>query len=92
MKTYQLPLLNYLNCYSLSVICKVFKIIKKITAANGAEKFYKLDNNMARTEGIELAREIDKKCLKAWIGHPYIDVIDNFSEFEMKIAKVLQVN
>jgi hypothetical protein len=47
---------------------------------------------MARTEGIELAREIDKKCLKAWIGHPYIDVIDNFSEFEMKIAKVLQVN
>ena len=62
----------------------------KITAANGAEQFYKLDNNIARTEGIELAREIDKKCAKAWIGHPYIDVIDNCTEFEMKIAKVLQ--
>jgi hypothetical protein len=66
-----------------------FKI--KVTAANGAEQYYILDNNLARTEGIELARELDKKCAKVWVGHPYFDVIDNNGKFEMKIARVLQV-
>ncbi len=47
------------------------QIIHLITAANGAEQFYVLDNNICRTEGIEKAREMDEKCAKAWIGHPY---------------------
>jgi len=47
------------------------QIIHLITAANGAEQFYVLDNNICRTEGIEKAREIDEKCAKSWIGHPY---------------------
>jgi hypothetical protein len=67
------------------------QIIHLVTAANGAEKFYALDNNQTRTEGIEIARQLDKKTGKAWIGHPYIDVIDNCTDFEMKIARVLQV-
>lgn len=66
------------------------QIIHMVTAAIGAEQFYLLDNNLARTESIELARECDKKCAKAWIGHPYVDLIDNYTEFEMKIARVLQ--
>lgn len=67
------------------------QIIHLVTAAKGAEKFYILDNNVTRTEGIELARQLDRKTAKAWIGHPYIDVIDNRTDFEMKIARVLQV-
>lgn len=43
----------------------------QITAANGAEEFYRLDNNLCRTEGIEQARQIDEKCARAWVGHPY---------------------
>lgn len=66
------------------------QIIHLVTAANGAEKFYILDNNVARTEGIEQARKVDKRCAKAWVGHPYFDMIDNCTEFEMKIARVLQ--
>jgi len=66
------------------------QIIHLITAANGAEQFYVLENNSCRTEGIEKARQIDQKCARAWVGHPYFDVIDNCTEFEEKIARVLQ--
>lgn len=66
------------------------QIIHLITAANGAEQFYVLENNACRTEGIEQARQIDEKCARAWVGHPYFDVIDNCTEFEEKIARVLQ--
>lgn len=45
-------------------------VIHMVTAANGAEKFYTLENNKARTEGIPLAIELDNKILNAWNGHP----------------------
>lgn len=67
------------------------QIIHMVTAANGAERFYALDNNSTRTEGIEVACLLDKKTKNVWIGHPYIDVIDNSTNFEMKIARVLRV-
>ena len=41
-------------------------VIHMVSAAIGAEEFYTTENNNARTEGIELAREIDNKILKAW--------------------------
>jgi hypothetical protein len=43
------------------------QIIHLVTSASGAENFYTLDNNLSRTEGLETAREIDKKCGKAWV-------------------------
>ena len=67
------------------------QIIHLITAANGAEQFYTLDNNITRTETIEVAREIDEKCSKAWIGHPCMDVIGNCTIFEMKVTRALSV-
>jgi len=67
------------------------QIIHMITAANGAEQFYTLENNVTRTESIELAREIDEKCAKAWIGHPNLDCVDNCGVFEVKIARALQI-
>ena len=66
------------------------QIIHLITAANGAEQFYTLDNNASRTETIEVAREIDDKCAKTWIGHPCMDVINNEISFETKVTKSLQ--
>lgn len=66
------------------------QIIHLITAANGAEQFYTLDNNVTRTETIQVAREIDERCAKAWIGHPCMDVIDNEISFERKVSKSLQ--
>ncbi len=67
------------------------QIIHMVTAALGAEQYYLLDNNLTRTETIDIARKVDERCAKAWIGHPYFDVIDNYTVFEMKIARVLHV-
>uniref|UniRef100_A0AC35UD82 AAA_28 domain-containing protein n=1 Tax=Rhabditophanes sp. KR3021 TaxID=114890 RepID=A0AC35UD82_9BILA len=69
------------------------QIVHLVTAADGAEKFYTLSNNNARSEGIAEALCQEKMTRKAWVGHPYLDIIDNFecSSFEDKILKVIQV-
>lgn len=59
--------------------------------AAGAEKFYSLENNTARTEGLELARELDAKAAQSWLGHPCYDVIDNSTDFEAKCRRCLAV-
>lgn len=66
------------------------QIIHMVTAANGAEPFYQLTNNSTRTEGFQLARELDAKAAQAWVGHPYCDVIDNSTDFESKIRRVIE--
>lgn len=71
--------------------CQIIYVCFKITAANGAESFYTLENNLTRTESIEVAREIDERLVRAWTGHPYMDVIDNCTDFEKKITRVLKV-
>ena len=38
------------------------QVVHMMTAASGAEQFYQLSNNSARSEGIELARELDTKA------------------------------
>lgn len=59
------------------------------TAAHGAEKFYTLDNNAARTETPEQARAIDDRILKAWTGTPHLRVVDNDSNFDDKVQRIL---
>lgn len=66
------------------------QIIHMITAANGAEQFYSLSNNVTRTESIEDARAIDERCSKAWVGHPCLEVIDNCQIFDVKVTRALQ--
>lgn len=60
------------------------------TAALGKEEFYTLDNNKARTETIEEAREKDQKTLEAWLGHENLRIIGNDTDFEEKKAKVIK--
>ena len=61
-----------------------------VTAANGAEEFYTLSNNNARSETVEQACKVDKKCIKAWTGHPHLRVIDNSSNFDDKIDRLMK--
>lgn len=61
-----------------------------VTAANGAEKFYSLASNEARTETPEQAREKDENTLKAWTGHPHLRIIDNRSDFETKMIQLIK--
>lgn len=64
-------------------------VIHLVTAAEGAEKFYTLENNKARRETLEEARVIDQKIKNCWIGHPHLKVIDNSTDFEGKKHRVL---
>lgn len=59
-----------------------------VTAAEGAEQFYTLENNKARLETPKQARELDHKTKQAWIGHPHLRVIDNSTDFETKVSKL----
>ncbi|MBR2460727.1 MAG: AAA family ATPase [Clostridia bacterium] len=61
-----------------------------VTAAKGAEEFYTLSNNKARTETVEQAAAMDDAIISAWTGHPHLRVIDNSSPFDRKIDRVIK--
>jgi len=61
-----------------------------LTAAKGAEQFYTKANNEARFESIEQARINDDKTISAWTGHPHFRIIDNSSNFEGKMKRLIQ--
>ncbi len=61
-----------------------------VSAADGAEKFYTLDNNVARQEkDLDAARQIDRATIEAWLGHPHLKIIDNSTDFEGKMKRLL---
>ncbi len=60
-----------------------------VTAAKGAEEFYTTANNGARTETPEQAIALDDKLLNSWIGHSHLRVIDNSTDFEEKMRRLI---
>lgn len=60
-----------------------------VTAAKGAEEFYSLENNAARRESVREAAEADNRLIAAWTGHPHLRVIDNSSDFEKKMFRLI---
>ena len=58
----------------------------QVSAANGAEDFYSVEDHSARFEGLELARERDRRAMEAWSEHPYRDIVDNRVDFEQKVS------
>ena len=61
-----------------------------VTAAKGAEKYYTLANNQARTETVEEAAALDDKLITAWTGHPHLRIIDNSTGFEEKMLRLIK--
>ena len=61
-----------------------------VTAAEGAEQFYTLENNAARTETPELARKLDNMTREAWVGHPNLKIFDNSTDFERKMQRIVE--
>lgn len=61
-----------------------------VTAAKGKENIYTCTNNVARTESIAEARELDDKIISSWTGHPHFRIIDNSTEFEQKLERLLK--
>ena len=59
------------------------------TAAKGALEAYTLSNNAARTESPEQAAALDDQLLASWTGHPHLRIIDNSTDFEGKLERVI---
>lgn len=77
--------------YTIKDLMDRYKLIVHLTtAASGAEKFYTLQNNVARSETVLEARQIDKKTEQAWLGHSHHIIIDNQTGFDAKMLRALQ--
>lgn len=64
--------------------------IHLVTAADGAEDHYTLENNTARSESPEVARAVDVRTRAAWLGHHHLSIIDNSTGFDHKITRAIR--
>ena len=81
--------LNYLETNEIELRDNYDAIFHLVTAAKGAEEFYTTANNSARTETVDEAATLDNKLISAWTGHPHLRVIDNTSNFEDKMKRLI---
>lgn len=51
---------------------------------------YQTQDHACRSEGVVMAKELDYKSAAAWVGHPYFDVIDNSTDFETKMNRMIE--
>ena len=70
-------------------------VLHLVSAADGAEQYYTTATNAIRyeqmnEEGLRIARELDKKVINAWSGHPHLRVINNHDDFDTKMLRVLK--
>ncbi|XP_003376798.1 conserved hypothetical protein [Trichinella spiralis] len=65
---------------------------RDVSAAVGAENFYHCSTAL-RLESLEEAREVEHRTRHVWVGHPYMDIIDNENckTFRDKMLKMAQV-
>lgn len=82
-------LLKKYNLSKISLMDNYGMVVHMNTAAKGAEKFYTTENNKARSEGIKDARLRDDKCQQAWSFHNNLKIIDNSTDFNDKLKKVI---
>ena len=61
-----------------------------VSVAKGAEDYYGTESNGARYESLEEAAALDDKFIESWTGHPYLRVIDNSTDFEGKIRRLIK--
>ena len=81
-----------LNDYDISrfhALHQYTAVLHLRTAALGAEDYYTLANNSARSESLEEARFLDQCTLDVWNGTPHLRIFGNEVNFEEKKRKVL---
>ena len=82
-------MLQLLGTDEVTIRDKYDAVFSLVTAAKGAEEFYTLANNAARTETPEQAIEKDDAIIAAWTGHPHFRVIDNSTDFHDKMMRLV---
>ena len=83
-------IINDLNKNEIELRDNYDAVFHLVTAAKGAPEFYTTENNSARTETTEEAILADDRLIEAWTGHPHFRVIDNSTNFEEKMKKLLK--
>lgn len=81
--------LDALNTNEIELRDNYDAVFHLVTAAKGAEDFYTTANNAARSESPEQAAELDDRLIAAWTGHPHLRVIDNSTDFEDKMKRLI---
>lgn len=66
-------------------------VFHMVTAADGAAAFYTLENNQARSETAEQALDLDRRSQKCWLGHAHMYVLDNSTDFESKLQRLVNI-
>lgn len=84
-----LEVLESISSSEADVMDNYDAVFHLVTAAKGAEAHYSLANNAARTETPEQAAALDDRFIAAWSGHPYFRVIDNSTDFEGKMERLI---
>lgn len=82
--------LKQLNLDKIQVRDNYDAVFHLVTAAKGAEHAYTLANNQARFETVEQAKDSDTKTMNAWTGHPHFRAIDNSTNFENKMKRLVK--
>ena len=61
-----------------------------VSAAKGVPEIYSNENNQARYETVEQAADLDNRFIEAWTGHPHLRVIDNDTDFQEKLRRLIR--
>lgn len=81
--------LNEINGSEVELRDTYDAVFHLVTAAKGAQKFYTTANNEARTETVDEAARMDDKLISVWTGHPHFRVIDNSTDFDDKMKRLI---
>ncbi len=82
-------ILKALNTSEIELRDNYDAVFHLLTAAKGAQDFYTKSNNLARRENMEEAIINDDKTINSWTGHPHFRIIDNSTNFEGKMKKLI---
>lgn len=64
---------------------QVVHMVSVACAANGRRRHFSSHGGM----DVKEARDLDNKLSQAWVGHPYYDVIDNSTDFDRKLVRMI---
>ncbi len=82
-------LMKVMNTNEIELRDNYDAVFHLVSAAKGAKDFYTFETNKARTETIEEAAILDDKIISAWTGHPHLRIIDNSTNFEGKMQRLI---
>jgi CYTH domain-containing protein/transcriptional regulator with XRE-family HTH domain len=82
-------LMKVMNTNEIELRDNYDAVFHLVTAAKGAKDYYTFETNKARTETIEEAAILDDKIISAWTGHPHLRIIDNSTNFEGKMQRLV---